>query len=41
MSPATIDRAIVPAIAFDRGHARLGNGKGFYDRFLSKLSCLS
>jgi len=34
-----IDFAIIPGIAFDSSHARLGYGKGFYDRFLAKLSC--
>lgn len=28
--------ALVPAIAFDKARHRLGYGKGFYDRFLSK-----
>ena len=30
---------LVPGIAFDENHSRLGYGKGHYDRFLSKLSC--
>lgn len=34
-----IDCAMIPGVAFDHEHGRLGYGKGFYDRFLAKLSC--
>ena len=37
-SPQTIELALVPGIAFDRSHHRLGRGRGYYDRLLPQLN---
>lgn len=38
ISPHEIEAILVPGLAFDQSHHRLGYGKGFYDRFLKGLS---
>ncbi len=35
------DIILVPLLAYDKYKNRLGNGKGFYDRYLNKLSKIS
>lgn len=37
VDPAEVDVALVPGLAFDRRGARLGYGRGFFDRLLPRL----
>jgi len=41
VDPASLDVALIPGLAFDAAHQRLGYGKGHYDRFLNNHSLIS
>lgn len=36
VSPSDIDVVVVPGVAFTKGGARMGRGKGYYDKYLSR-----
>ncbi|MDR2643030.1 MAG: 5-formyltetrahydrofolate cyclo-ligase [Planctomycetaceae bacterium] len=38
LTPESVKVVIIPGLAFDVAGNRLGRGKGFYDRFISKLT---
>ncbi len=40
IDPIHVEMIIVPMVGFDTLNHRLGYGKGYYDRLLSKMDCL-
>ena len=38
VAPGKLDLVVVPGLGFDRQRVRLGRGKGYFDRFLGRLS---
>ncbi len=41
VDPSAIDLVVVPAVAYDRHCNRVGRGKGYYDRLLSRMHAVT